>query len=69
VCEHSKIQQQTSQEHFNEKYLESDKFPEAMFTGKIIEDLDLSLDGTYDVRAKGNFNIHGKESEKIIRET
>src|SRR5436190_1083742 len=55
------------QEHFNEKYLESDKFPEAIFTGKIIEDLDLSMDGTYDIRAKGKFNIHGKEAEKIIR--
>ena len=55
------------QEHFNEKYLESEKYPDALFNGKIIEDLDLSIDGTYDVRAKGKLNIHGIEMERIIR--
>ena len=55
------------QEHFNEKYLESEKYPEAFFSGKIIEDLDLSIDGTYNVRAKGNLKIHGIEMERIIR--
>lgn len=55
------------QEHFNEKYLESEKFPEAYFNGKIIEDADLSVDGTYDLRAKGKLQIHGVEMERIIR--
>jgi hypothetical protein len=54
-------------EHFNEKYLESEKYPEALFSGKIIEDLDLSIAGNYEVRAKGKFKIHGVEMEKIIR--
>src|SRR5205809_7976282 len=27
-------------EHFNENYLESDKYPDATFVGKIIEDVD-----------------------------
>ena len=55
------------QEHFNEKYLESEKYPEAYFTGKIIEDLDLSINGNYDLRAKGKLNIHGVDMERIIR--
>lgn len=55
------------EEHFNEKYLESDRFPDAVFTGKIIEDVDLSKDGQYDVRTKGKFTLHGVESERIIR--
>lgn len=55
------------QEHFNEKYLESEKFPEAIFTGKIIEDIDLATDGTNAVRAKGKLKIHGVEQERIIR--
>jgi len=38
-------------EHFNEKYLESEKYPEALFTGKIIEDIDMNVDGNYEVRA------------------
>lgn len=56
-------------EHFNEKYLESDKYPDAFFTGKIIEDVDLRKDGTFDVRAKGKFVLHGVENERIIRST
>ena len=55
------------QEHFNEKYLESEKYPEATFSGKIIEDIDLNINGVYDIRAKGKLKIHGKEMERIIR--
>jgi polyisoprenoid-binding protein YceI len=54
-------------EHFNENYLESDKFPEASFTGKIIEEVDFSKDGTYTIRAKGRLNIHGVMQERIIK--
>lgn len=56
-------------EHFNEKYLESDQYPDAVFTGKIIEDFDLSKEGTYNIRAKGKFALHGVETERIIRST
>lgn len=55
------------QEHFNEKYLESEEFPEASFSGKIIEDIDLSIPGVYEVRAKGILIIHGEEMERIIK--
>jgi len=54
-------------EHFNENYLESDKYPEASFKGKIIEDADLTVDGTYEVRAKGNLTIHNVTQERIIK--
>lgn len=54
-------------EHFNENYLESDKFQEATFRGKIIEQVDLSLAGKYIIRAKGILNIHGVEQERIIK--
>ena len=54
-------------EHFNENYMESEHYPEATFTGKIIEDVDLARDGEYDVRAKGKLNIHGMEQERIIK--
>jgi hypothetical protein len=56
-------------EHFNEKYLESEKYPVAKFTGKIIEDVNFSAEGTYDVRAKGVLNIHNVEQERIIKST
>ncbi len=46
------------QEHFNEKYLESDKYPYAEFKGRILDDVDLSKDGEYTVNVQGNLNIH-----------
>ena len=53
-------------EHFNENFMEADKYFEATFAGKIIEPIDFSVDGTYDVRAKGNLVIHGKRQTRII---
>ncbi len=55
------------QEHFNEKYLESDQFSEAYFSGKIIEDIDMNKDGDYSIRAKGKLTIHGISNERIIK--
>jgi hypothetical protein len=54
-------------EHFNENYVESEKFPEATFRGKIIEQIDFTKDGKYTVRAKGIMSIHGIEQERIIK--
>ena len=54
-------------EHFLENYMESSKYPTGEFKGKIIEDVDVSKDGTYLVRAKGTFNIHGTSKEQIIK--
>jgi len=54
------------QEHFNENYLESDKYPKASFNGNINEDVDLAKDGTYEVTATGNMLIHGVEQEQTI---
>ena len=47
------------QEHFNENYMESEKYPTGTFKGKIIESIDYTKNGTYDVTAKGNLTIHG----------
>ena len=47
------------QEHFNENYLESERFPSTKFAGKIKEDIDLTKPGTYPVTAEGNLTIHG----------
>ncbi len=54
-------------EHFHENYLETDKFPTASFAGKFIEQVDFDANGTYTVRAKGMFNIHGIQKERIIK--
>lgn len=54
-------------EHFNENYIETGIYPDASFSGKIIEDDDLSKDGDYVVRAKGLLTVHGVSQERIIR--
>ena len=54
-------------EHFNENYMESDMYPLAMYSGKIIEEVDFSQDGEYDIRSKGKLIIHGVEKQRIIK--
>ncbi|WP_127129098.1 YceI family protein [Pseudoflavitalea rhizosphaerae] len=52
------------QEHFNENYVESDKYPTAEFKGQISSPLpDLSKDGSYPVNVKGKMTIHGITQE------
>ncbi len=53
--------------HFNENYLESEKYPTASFLGKIIEEIDWASPGEKEIRAKGILTIHGKAHERIIR--
>lgn len=54
-------------EHFNENYLQSDKYPESTFSGKIIDEIDFNKPGTYTVRAKGMLTLRGVARERIIR--
>lgn len=54
-------------EHFNEKYMESDQFPSAKFSGKIIEEIDFTKSGNYEVRVKGELEIHGVKQTRIIK--
>ena len=58
---------QLQREHFNEKYLESEKFPRAKFSGKVIEAIDFTADGVHEIRAKGDLEIHGVKQTRIIR--
>jgi polyisoprenoid-binding protein YceI len=45
-------------EHFNEKYMETEKFPKALFKGKVVG-FDLSLAEAQKVTATGQLTIHG----------
>jgi hypothetical protein len=47
------------QEHFNENYIESDKFPKATFSGTYSGAVNLTKTGTYHVMAKGQLTLHG----------
>ena len=47
------------EEHFNENYLETEKFPKAGFKGKINEPVDLTKDGETKVTVTGKMEVHG----------
>jgi hypothetical protein len=49
------------QEHFNENYMESDKYPKSTFKGKItdLSKVNFDKDGTYNVKVQGDLFIHG----------
>ena len=53
-------------EHFNENYMETEAYPDATFTGKIIEDISYAKKAVFSVRAKGKFTLHGITQERII---
>lgn len=56
------------QEHFNENYIESDKYPKAVFKGNVIDmkSVDLNRNGTYPVKVKGMFTLHGETNEILV---
>lgn len=49
------------QEHFNDQYLESNKFPRADFKGNIVnlKEVNFTKDGSYKVTVKGDLTMHG----------
>ena len=53
------------QEHFNENYVESHKFPKADFRGQVVNngDVNYSKDGVYPVKVKGKLTIHGETKD------
>jgi hypothetical protein len=48
------------EEHFNENYMESEKFPKSGFKGKItnLSAVNFAKSGTYDVNVEGDLTIH-----------
>lgn len=57
------------QEHFNENYMESEKYPTGVFSGKINETIDFTKDGTYPISATGKFIIHGVTQNRTLKGT
>lgn len=52
-------------EHFNENYIESSKYPKAIFKGNIqnISSIKFTINGTYVAKVKGNLTLHGQTKE------
>ncbi len=62
-----KFKNHLMEEHFNENYMESTKFPNGIFKGKVNEAIDWKKDGTYDVTAKGTLIMHGISKERLLK--
>lgn len=60
-----KFENQLMEDHFNENYMESTKFPKASFKGYItnISKVNFAKDGVYDAEAEGTLNIHGVDQK------
>jgi len=63
-----KFERELMQEHFNENYMESDKYPRAEFKGAItnMNEVNFAKDGTYNAKVTGNLNIHGVTKEITV---
>ena len=61
-----KFEKPLMEEHFNENYVESEKFPHATFKGKINEKVDYAKDGEYKVTVTGVLSLHGVDQQRTI---
>ncbi len=64
-----KFEDALMQEHFNENYMESEKYPNAEFSGAIQNLPDLTKEGTYEVTVIGKFTVHGVTKERTVQGT
>lgn len=53
------------QEHFNENYIESHKYPRAEFRGQVINigEIDYTKDGIYKALVRGKLSLHGETKD------
>lgn len=58
-----KFEKSLMEEHFNEKYVESEIYPKTTFKGTINEQIDWTRDTVANVTATGTFDLHGVTKE------
>lgn len=59
------FRQALMQEHFNENYMESEKYPKATFKGQIknFSSVNFKVDGSYPIDVSGTLTMHGVSKE------
>jgi hypothetical protein len=60
------FEQALMEEHFNENYMESNKFQKATFAGDIVDfkkSINLAKDGDYTATVKGKLTMHGQTKD------
>jgi len=63
-----KFERELMQEHFNENYMESDKYPKADFKGSItnLNEINFGKDGSYKAKVSGKLTIHGVTNDVTL---
>lgn len=61
-----KFEKPLMEEHFNENYVETEKYPHAIFKGKINEKIDYTKDGEHKVTVTGTLSLHGVDQIRTI---
>lgn len=66
-----KFEKALMQEHFNENYMESHKFPSSEFSGNItnLDAINFKKDGEYPANVEGSLTIHGVTKPIIAKGT
>jgi polyisoprenoid-binding protein YceI len=54
------------EEHFNENYMESEKFPNSTLSATFEDMPDFTKDGQYKVKLQGSLDVHGVKRDRII---
>ena len=62
-----KFRRALMEEHFNENYMESPKFPKASFNGTIVSAIDWKSEKPVSVDVKGILTMHGATSEVTFK--
>jgi hypothetical protein len=59
------------QEHFNDQYVESNKYPRADFKGNIVNlaAVNFAKDGSYKINVKGDLTMHGVTKNVTVNGT
>jgi len=59
------------QEHFNENYMESEKFPTSDFKGKVtnLKEVNIGKEGIYKVTVEGDLTMHGVTNKVKVEGT
>lgn len=61
-----KFKNSLMEEHFNENYLESSKYPRCIFKGKINEQVDYTKNGETKVTVSGKLYLHGVTKDVLV---
>lgn len=62
-----RFEKKLMEEHFNENYMETEKYPDGVLDAVITDKVDFTKEGNHNVNLHGTFEIHGVKQERDIK--